>query len=122
MSKLDELIKSVPVLRSWESKTPIVFDGEKDCLTVAEFHKLMAEKAHPRDMTATCPQCGKIAFQKYDAEQIVPEPGTGDDDTAQLGAALQYTCAACQQTYSRSWVAGAWQEDDLLRVIDRRSL
>ena len=106
MSKLEDLIKSVPVLQAWERKTPIVFDGESDCLTVAEFHELLADKAHPRDMTATCPQCGKIAFQKYDAEQIVPEPGTGDDDTAQLGAALQYHCGACGSTYSRAWVAG----------------
>ena len=90
-------------------------------LTDSDFHALITASAHPRDMTCTCPQCGKVCFQRYDAEQVVPEPGDEDADTADLGAALQYTCGECQSTYNASWVAGPWLEKDLLRVIDRRA-
>lgn len=86
-------------------------------LSDAEFLALMTDPAHPRDMTATCPQCGTIAFQRSDAEQVLPEPGTEDGE---LGAALQYTCEACQSSYSRAWVAGPYREEDLLRILDRR--
>ena len=84
-------------------------------LTDSDFHALITASAHPRDMTCTCPQCGTVAFQQYEAEQVLPEP-----DTDELGAALLYTCGSCQSTYSRAWIAGVWREEDLLRVLDRR--
>jgi hypothetical protein len=88
-------------------------------LSESEFHHLLTP-THPRDMHASCPQCGKIAMQHYDGEQVIPEPGN-ETRGAPLGSALMHTCGACESSYFRGWVAGIWGPEDILRIIDRRS-
>jgi hypothetical protein len=88
-------------------------------LTESEFHHLLSP-AHPRDMHASCPHCGKIAIQRYDGEQVVPELGD-ESSKADLGSAFLYTCGACESTYLTSWVAGIWGPEDILKVLDRRA-
>lgn len=88
----------------------------------SEFHALLdidrpapPVLVHRLDFTGECPCCGAVAFQRYDAEQIVC------DDADQIGAALLYTCGACQSTTTRGFIVRTdLTDDDLLKVLDLR--
>lgn len=74
----------------------------------------LAAGRHTLDRLSTCPQCGEICAQRYDATQVIER----DDG---MYAAHQFTCSACAGTYNADPVARPdMTSADNLRVLERR--
>lgn len=75
--------------------------------------------AHPKDVTALCPSCGKTTLQHYDATVIVSAPDYS------MWEREQFTChidsGGCGQTYFRGVRPRPDKTlDDELEVVDLR--
>lgn len=77
-------------------------------------HYRLAAGSHPRDRLATCPSCGEVCSQRYDATQVI-------DHYGQIAQGDQYTCQHCKQTYTINVIYRPdLTESDVLTILERR--